>query len=356
MPEPKKLAMLTGGGDCPGLNAVIRAAVMTARNYGWEVYGVRNGFAGLLRVDVLRLSREKVKGILHTGGTILGSTNKVDPFAVKAGTQVDDQSDLVIENFRNEGFEALITIGGDGTQNIAYKFLKRGIPVVGVPKTIDNDVSATEVTFGFDTAVATATDALDKLHPTAESHQRVMVVEVMGRNAGWIALHSGIAGGADVILIPEIPFDIDKVCAKVRVRYEMGRNFAIIVVAEGALPTGGEFKGQLEDRRHEATESSLCNRIAQYIRRDTGHDVRAIVLGHLQRGGSPTTYDRLLGSRYGAAAVRLVRDGQFGKMVALRGGEIVAVDLHDAIERMKAVPVVSDIVQTARDLGIAFGD
>ena len=354
MSEQRRIAILTGGGDCPGLNAVIRAAVKTARGYGWEVYGIRNGFDGLRRADSFRLSRERVRGILHTGGTILGSTNRIDPFAVQVDDHVEDQSDQVIENFQNEGFDALVTIGGDGTQAIAYKFWQRGIPVVAVPKTIDNDVSATDVTFGFDTAVETARDAIDKLHPTAESHQRVMVVEVMGRTVGWIALHAGIAGGADVILIPEIPFDIDRVCAAVERRYAGGRRFAIVVVAEGAVPINDKLN--LAGLTRDIMQSPLTNQVAHYIQAKTGHVVRGMVLGHLQRGGSPTTYDRVLGSRYGAAAVRLVRDHKYGRMVALRGTEIVSVPLEDAIAQVRAVDPAGDLVQTARDLGIAFGD
>lgn len=354
MADPKRIAILTGGGDCPGLNAVIRAAVKTARGMGWEVYGIRNGFAGLLRVDAVRLSRQRIRGILHVGGTILGSTNKVDPFAVRVGDTVEDQSDLVVENFHSEGFDALISIGGDGTQAIAWKFQQRGIPIVAVPKTIDNDLGATDVTFGFDTAVETATDAIDKLHSTAESHERVMVVEVMGRHAGWIALHAGIAGGADAILIPEIPFDIEKVCQAVELRYASGSRFAIVVVAEGAAP--GNDQLQLRTAEREVMQSPLCNAIARTIMERTGHDVRGIVLGHLQRGGSPTTYDRVLGSRYGAAAVRLIRDGHFGCMTALRGTEIVPVRIAEAIAKMKGVDPACDTVQTARDLGISLGD
>lgn len=349
---PKRIGILTGGGDCPGLNAVIRAAVKTARGYGWEVVGVRNGFDGLRKLDVMRLSRDRIKGILHTGGTILGSTNRVDPFAVKVGDHLEDQSERVLNNFRDEGLDALITIGGDGTQAIAHKFYELGIPVVGVPKTIDNDVSSTDVTFGFDTAVETATDAIDKLHPTAESHQRVMVVEVMGRTVGWIALHSGIAGGGDVILIPEIPFDLNKVVEAVRHRYAIERNFAIVVVAEGAAAIDDQLKPYESDSPH----STLSGRIARALADRTGYDTRGLVLGHLQRGGSPTTYDRVLGSRYGAAAVRLVREGRYGRMVALHGTQIVDVDLGEAIAKIRGVDVSGDIVLTARDLGISFGD
>lgn len=350
----RRIGILTGGGDCPGLNAVIRAAVKTARGYGWEIYGIRNAFDGLREVDTMRLSRHRIKGILHTGGTILGSTNRINPFAVKMGDHTEDQSDRVLENFRDEGLDALITIGGDGTQAIAHRFYKLGIPIVGVPKTIDNDLNATDVTFGFDTAVETATDAIDKLHPTAESHQRVMVVEVMGRGAGWIALHSGIAGGADAILIPEIPFDLDQVCQAVEKRYAIGRNFAIIVVAEGAQIRADQANAPGGPKP--IMGSHLSARIAEYIAEKTGRVVRGMVLGHLQRGGSPTTYDRVLGSRYGAAAVRLIREEQYGHMVALRGNDIIAVPLAEAVKQIRTVNPASDTVQTARDLGISFGD
>lgn len=350
----KRIGILTGGGDCPGLNAVIRAAVKTARGLGWEVYGIRNGFQGLLRIDTMRLSRQKIRGILHTGGTILGSTNKVNPFQVKVGDHIEDQSEIVVENFHSEGFDALISIGGDGTQNIALKFHRLGLPVVGVPKTIDNDLCATDVTFGFDTAVETATDAIDKLHPTAESHARVMVVEVMGRGAGWIALHAGIAGGADVVLIPEIPFDIEKVCAAVEERYANGSNFAIVVVAEGAVPANDALR--IRDADRQPMQSPLSSAVARHIAERTGRDVRGLVLGHLQRGGSPTTYDRVLGSRYGSAAVRLIEEERYGHMVALRGTRIVPVSLEEAVARLRGVDPDSDTVRTARDLGIALGD
>ncbi|MCB9535660.1 MAG: 6-phosphofructokinase [Myxococcales bacterium] len=350
----RRIAILTGGGDCPGLNAVIRAAVKTARGYGWDVYGVRNGFDGLRVSDTFRLSRERIRGIIHTGGTILGSTNRVDPFAVDVNGQAEDQSELVLKNFKNEGFDALISIGGDGTQAIAQKLHERGLPVVAVPKTIDNDVSATDVTFGFDTAVETACDAIDKLHPTAESHQRVMVVELMGRTVGHIALHAGIAGGADVILIPEIPFDVDKVCDAIDRRYNAGREFAIVVVAEGAEPANDKL--QLNGQSKDIMQSPLTNRIAHYLQQKTGKVVRGMVLGHLQRGGSPTTNDRVLGSRFGAAAVRLVREEKYGQMVALRGNAIVSVAITDAIAQLRRVDPEGDVVQTARDLGISFGD
>ena len=350
----RRIGILTGGGDCPGLNAVIRAAVKTARGFGWEIVGIRDGFDGLLRNDLNPLTRTSIKGILHTGGTILGSTNKLNPFDVGADAGPVDRSDEAVANFHAAKLDALITIGGDGTQSIAYKFFQKGVPIVGVPKTIDNDLCATDVTFGFDTAVETATEAIDKLHPTAESHQRVMVLEVMGRTAGWIALHAGIAGGADIILVPEIPIDLDLVCQAVERRYRIGRNFAIVVVAEGAklMPEqAGENQGPKP-----IMGSLLSGRVAEYIAEKTGRDVRGMVLGHLQRGGSPTTYDRVLGSRYGAAAVRLVRDQQYGHMVALRGNTITSVPLADATAAIRTINPLGDTVQTARDLGISFGD
>jgi len=350
----RRIGILTGGGDCPGLNAVIRAAVKTARGFGWEILGIRDGFEGLRNADTFRLSRDRIKGILPVGGTILGSTNKVDPFAVRVGGVVEDQSDRVLETFRHEELDALITIGGDGTQAIAWKFFQRGIPVVAVPKTIDNDLWATDITFGFDTAVETATLAIDKLHPTAESHQRVMVVEVMGRTAGWIALHSGIAGGADVVLIPEITFDLEHVCQAIEHRYAIGRKFAIVVVAEGAQVRADQ--AGLGNAYNHFTGSVVTDRIAEFIHERTGRDVRAMVLGHLQRGGSPTTFDRVLGSRLGAAAVRLIREEQYGRMVAVRGNALVPVDMAEVANRIRTVPPDGELVQTARDLGISFGD
>lgn len=350
----RRIGILTGGGDCPGLNAVIRAAVKTARGMGWEILGIRDGFDGLRRADTFRLSRDRIKGILPIGGTILGSTNKVNPFAVKVAGEVEDQSERVIETFKNEGLDALITIGGDGTQAIAWQFFQRGIPLVAVPKTIDNDLWGTDITFGFDTAVETATLAIDKLHPTAESHQRVMVVEVMGRTAGWIALHSGIAGGADVILIPEIPFDLEHVCQAVQKRYEIGRDFAIVVVAEGASVRADQAGGG--NGHNHFTGSVLTDRICEVVRDRTGRDVRAMVLGHLQRGGSPTTFDRVLGSRLGAAAVRLIADEQYGKMVSVRGDALMAVDMAEVAGKVRTVPADGELVRTARDLGISFGD
>ncbi len=355
-----KIAVNTGGGDAPGLNAVIRGIVLAASQKGWEVYGIKYGYRGLVDTkQMVRLTPEYVWDITNIGGTILGTAIKDDPFAYPLGGSLaeTDISDTIISNFKALGFDALIAIGGDGSLRIANKFLKKGMPIIGVPKTIDNDISSTDVTFGFDTAVNTATEALDKLHTTAKSHDRVMVVEVMGRYVGWIALHSGISGSADVILIPEIPFDIVKVCNKIKQLALIGKDYAIAVVAEGAKPIGGEIS-VVEERRPgaEARLGGIGKKVSEEIRARTGKETRDIVLGHLQRGGGPTTFDRLLSLRFGAAAVRFVEAGKFGHMAALRSTEIISVPIEEAIGQMKAIPLQSDIIMTARSLGISFGD
>lgn len=359
----RRIAINTGGGDAPGLNAVIRAVVLSAINQGWEVYGIRKGYGSLLEGEPLvRLDREAVRGITHLGGTILGTTNRGNPFEwpeVKpdGSIEVHDRSDEIIGAFHEKELDALIAIGGDGSLHIANRLAEKGLPIVGVPKTIDNDLAATQVTFGFHTAVQTATDAIDKLHSTAESHERVMVVEVMGRNTGWIALHSGVSGTADVILIPEIPYDIEKVCEKIRARYENGQRFAIVVAAEGAVERdGGPVIREAAAPGRAERLGGIAERLARQIGERTGVETRSIVLGHLQRGGSPTAYDRLIALRFGAAAVRCVADREFGTMVALAPPRILAVPLAEAVQRIKEVPVDSDIVRTARDLGISFGD
>jgi ATP-dependent phosphofructokinase / diphosphate-dependent phosphofructokinase len=354
-----KLAINTGGGDAPGLNAVIRGAVLGAVHRGWQCVGIRRGYGGLIGSDgVVPLDATAVRGITHLGGTILGTTNRGDPFnwreQLADGSSIArDRSGDVVAAFRALGLDALIAIGGDGSLRIAARLYEMGLPVVGVPKTIDNDVGGTVATFGFDTAVQTATDAIDKLHSTAESHERVMVVEVMGRNAGWIALHSGIAGSADVILIPEIPFDLAKVCDKIRRREAEGRHFSIVVVAEGAAPRGGSVS--LADPVHERL-GGIGERVAHSIEEMTKKETRSLVLGHLQRGGSPTTFDRLLGLRFGTAAVRLVAEGRFGSMVALRPPAIASIPIKEALTALKRVPLDSDTIATARDLGISLGD
>ncbi|MGH7703096.1 MAG: 6-phosphofructokinase [Gemmatimonadales bacterium] len=358
-----RIAITTGGGDAPGLNAVIRAIVLSATNRGWQTYGIRQGYGGLLTGEgVMTLTPERVRGITHLGGTILGTTNRGDPFrwAMKdsAGRDAEvDRSDELIAAFNASGFDGLICIGGDGSLRIAYDLWLKGLPVIGVPKTIDNDVYGTLATFGFDTAVSTATEALDKLHSTAESHQRVMVVEVMGRYAGWIALTSGVSAGADVILIPEVPFDIDKVCEKILAREAQGRHFSIVVVAEGAVVQEGD--PVLLERRVAGDVDRLGgigSLVAHAIAARTGKETRTLVLGHLQRGGSPTTFDRLLALRFGSAAVRAIADKAFGTMVGFAPPTIVRVPLRDVVGRTKHVPLDSDTVLTARELGISLGD
>src|SRR5271165_3758152 len=348
------IGICTGGGDAPGLNAVIRAAVRAAiLEHRWKVIGIPDGFDGLIWPEKsYELTLKHVSGILPRGGTILGTTNRGNPFkfrTVENGQEVTrDISDEVIANAGKLGIDAVISIGGEGSQTIALELFQRGMKIVGVPKTIDNDLSATEVTFGFDTALATATDAVDKIHTTAESHHRIMVVEVMGRDAGWIALEAGIAGGAHVILIPEIPFTVDGICAFVKERERYGKHFTIVVVAEGVkLPP--ELK---ENRR----AGSIGNLIGNAIAHGSGKEVRVSVLGHIQRGGTPSPFDRILATRFGVAAVDLIASGGFGMMVALQGDSIVAVDVAHAVGHLKSVNPNGEVVRTARAIGIGFGD
>lgn len=359
--KPKKIAVVTGGGDCPGLNAVIRSVVLGALNRGWEVYGIERGFEGLLhKKRVIRLEVQNVRGIIHTGGTILGTTNRGNPFQwvtkEDGKTKVIDVSEKIIKRFKRLGLDAMIVIGGDGTLRIAAQLAEQGIPVIGVPKTIDNDLADTELTFGFSTAINTATEAIDKLHATAASHERVMVVEVMGRNAGWIALYAGVAGGADVILLPEIPFDYEAIARKIHDRWRHKRNFAIVVAAEGARSTDGELTYQPTEAGQEPRLGGIAEIVARELHRLTKHETRSLVLGHLQRGGMPTPADRLLSTRFGAAAVRAVARGEKNCMVALQASTIVTVPLEEAISKTKFVPLNSDVIQSARELGISFGD
>jgi 6-phosphofructokinase 1 len=358
-----RIAISTGGGDAPGLNAVIRAAVLSAVNRGWEVLGIKRGYAGLMGEDeVIPLTRESVRGIAHLGGTILRTTNRGNPFHYPLkqadGSYVEiDRSDELVENARSLGIDAIITIGGDGSLAIGQRLVDKGMHVVGVPKTIDNDVSCTITTFGFDTAVNTAIEAIDKLHTTAESHDRVIVLEVMGRSAGFIALHSGVAGTADVILIPEIPYDIDKVCEKVLQRDRAGRYFSIVVVAEGAYPTGGEASVIGASLPGQAKRvGGMADVLARQIHERTGKETRSLVLGHLQRGGMPTGYDRLLATRFGGAAVRAVAEQRWGHMVALQSPHIVTVPIREVLKHEKRVDPNHDMVLTARATGISFGD
>ena len=360
MTESKRVGVLTGGGDAPGLNAVIRAVVKSAAGFGFECIGLEDSFDGLIAPDRWRvLGRGDVAGIIRIGGTILGTTNRGDPFAYPVETSggTRDYSARCLEMFRELGLDGLIVIGGDGTLTIAEQFHRRGMPIVGVPKTIDNDIVGTNSCFGFDTAVSFATDAIDRLHTTAESHRRVMVVEVMGRYAGWIALYAGLAGGADVILIPEIPFALDRVVERIRERDRFGAHFSIVVVAEGAKPLGGSVSvlQQARDGRLERL-GGIGARVAAELERLTGKEARSVVLGHLQRGGTPTAFDRVLATRFGGKAMELVHHGTFGMMVANRPPELVAVPLAEIVGKTKQVPLGLDLVKTARSTGISFGD
>lgn len=363
----KRIAINTGGGDAPGLNAVIRAAVIAALNQGWECYGILESYNGLLMPEkfpqggMIPLTQESVRGITHLGGTILGTTNKGNPFSYPMPDDAgqiheQDRSDELIDIFQTQHIDALIAIGGDGSLSIAHGLAQKGLRVIGVPKTIDNDLDQTVITFGFDTAVSFATECLDRLHSTAEAHERVMVIEVMGRYAGWIALNSGISGTADAILIPEIPYDIDKVAAKVMERVKRGRNFSIIIVAEGAKPAGGSRSVLAKEVGRAERLGGIGAKVAADLQDLTGKETRTVVLGHLLRGGTPTTFDRLIALRFGAAAVRALAQGQAGKMVALDPPTVRYVPLEQATRRMKSVPLDCDSMLTARELGISFGD
>jgi 6-phosphofructokinase 1 len=365
--EIKKIAITTGGGDAPGLNAVIRAATLAALNRGWQVYGIRDGYNGILMPEqfidggLVRLTRDSVRGITHLGGTILGTTNRGNPlnFPVKGldgQIQEVDRSEELIQAFLLRNLDALISIGGDGSMAIAHALSQKGLWVVGVPKTIDNDLNGTVITFGFDTATSFATECLDRLHSTAASHQRIIVVEVMGRYAGWIALECGVSGSADAILIPEIPFDLEKVAGKVKQREENGRNFSIIVVAEGARPIGGAVSVVSREVGRAERLGGIGEKVAWGLQELTGKETRLVVLGHLLRGGTPTTFDRLIAQRFGAAAVRALAEGKSGIMVALDPPTVRYVPLEVATQRMRTVPLDADTILTARDLGICLGD
>ena len=360
MSSLKKIGVLTGGGDAPGLNAVIRAVVKAAHNSGIEVLGLEDSFDGLIYPEKSRpLTPRDVTGILRLGGTILGTVNRGDPFAqpIETPEGTFNYADRAIEMFHKAGLDALVCIGGDGTLAIAHEFSKRGIPLVCVPKTIDNDIVGTTSCFGFDTAVSFATDAIDRLHTTAEAHRRIMVVEVMGRYAGWIALHAGVAGGADVILMPEIPYDLDKVVQCIRDRDAWGARFSIVVIAEGARPKGGQIS-LIEAARHGSVErlGGVGMACAAELEKRTNKETRYVVLGHLQRGGVPTSFDRTLATRFGGKAVELLMAGQFGHMVANHPPDLVSVPIEDVVGRIKTVPLALDLVKTARALRVSFGD
>jgi len=364
MSEVRRIGLLTGGGDAPGLNAVIRAVVKACLfTHRATVVGISDGFTGLVEMKAKDIGLDDISGLLSRGGTILGTTNRGNPFAFAyrrpdGKEEVIDASDTVKRNVERLGLDALIVIGGDGSLSIADRLgREKGIPVVGVPKTIDNDISATEVTFGFATALESASSALDRLHTTAESHHRVMLLEVMGRQAGWIALHAGLAGGADAILIPEIPFRFEPLIAKFRARERRGRPFSLVVIAEGAAAQGGAQVFQSEDVLTGWKRlGGVSYQIAREIEERGGYEVRTTVLGHIQRGGSPVPVDRILATRFGVEAARLAFQGQFGRMVALSCNRIISVPISEAIGRLKLVDVNDQLIDTARSIGIVFGD
>jgi phosphofructokinase-like protein len=362
MKKVKTIGILTGGGDCPGLNAVIRAVAKSAFKHGLKVWGIKNGFGGLVENKMVQLSLDNVSGILPRGGTILGTTNRDNPFHFYCGEkngepEYKDMSGQAIANLERAGIQALVVIGGDGSLRIGFE-LGKNFSVVAVPKTIDNDIPGTERTFGFDTAMSVATEALDRLHTTAESHHRVMVLEVMGRYAGWIALHSGLAGGADGILIPEIPFKMDSILNMISERQKRGKLFSLIVIAEGAVPVGGEMTIAriVENSPEKIRLGGVGEKLAREIETLTGIESRCTVLGHLQRGGTPTPFDRVLSTRYGVEALNCILDNEFNVMVALQQNEIVRVSINDIAGKNKNVPVDGELVAAAKAIGISFGD
>lgn len=364
MAQVKRIGILTGGGDCPGLNAVIRAVVNTAyRQYGVDVYGIKDGFGGLIRKDVEKLELADVSGILPRGGTILGTSNRDNPFEYpvpnkKGEIEYRDVSEQVKRTVEYNDLDVVITVGGDGTQFMANRvYEEHGIPVVGVPKTIDNDIDGTDVTFGFDTALNIAASSIDKLHSTAESHHRIMVCEVMGRYAGWIALEAGLAGGGDVILIPEIPFNMEKIAEKIADRAKNGKRFSLIVVAEGAKEQGGDLviARQVADPHDPIRLGGISQYVGNKIEDLTGIETRYTILGHVQRGGSPTPFDRILATRFGYHAVAAAMEGKFGYLVGLRGENIKTTPIKEAIAVPRRVKPGSDLVKTAEAVGTSFG-
>ena len=357
-----KIAINTGGGDAPGLNAAIRAATLAALKRGWQVYGIQNGYGSLFTdTPFIKLTEENVRGITMHGGTILGTANKGNPFSMpytkNDGTKATrDVSNRVVEAFRAHDIDAMIAIGGDGSLSIAHRLVQKGLKIVGIPKTIDNDIFGCDVSLGFDTARSIATEAIDRITTTAESHRRLMVVEVMGRYTGWIALYSGLASTADVILLPEIPFSYDSVLHKIDARKTKDKHYTMIIVAEGAMPAGGHLVTKGKTVGQQVQLGGIGHQVATELSERTGQESRSVVLGHLQRGGSPTTYDRLISLRFGAAAIRCIEDGDFGKLVMLRNNELTRIPIRAIADKMKTVPLDSDVVQTARDIGICLGD
>jgi ATP-dependent phosphofructokinase / diphosphate-dependent phosphofructokinase len=364
MGKIRRIGILTGGGDCPGLNAVIRAVVSTAiRQYNIETYGILDGYSGLINKRVKKLDLQDVSGILPRGGTILGTSNRDNPFKYpvpnnKGEIEYKDVSDQVMRTVEYNELDVIITVGGDGTQTIANQLFETyKLPVVGVPKTIDNDLGGTDVTFGFDTALTIATASIDKLHSTAESHHRVMVIEVMGRYAGWIALEAGLSGGGDVILIPEIPFKMEKIAEKIKDREKNGKRFSLVVVAEGAKPEGGDVvvSRKVADPNDPVRLGGIAQFVGNKIEDITGSETRFTILGHVQRGGSPSPYDRILATRFGYHAVQTVMEEKFGQMVGLRGPDIKTTSIKEATVRPRRVVPDSDLVLTAKALGTSFG-
>jgi len=359
---PRRIGVLTGGGDCPGLNAVIRAVTKAATGGGLEVIGIEDGYLGLIENRLRPLRREDVSGILTQGGTILGASNKANPsaYAVPEGDKwvIRDVRDQVVQHYHSAGLDAIVVIGGDGTMSGAADLIQRGLNIVGVPKTIDNDLWATEITFGHDTAVTTAAEAIDKVHTTASSHHRVMVVELMGRYAGWLALHAGLAGGADVILIPEIPFHVEAVAEACLDRSRYGKRFTIIAAGEGAVPAGGK---QFVDRVDQTSPDPIRlggvgKYVADEVERLTGLESRAIVLGHIQRGGTPTPHDRVLATRFGCHAFELLMAGQFGRLVVQQAGRIDSVPISEVAGKVRTIPLDSEVLRAARTIGTSFGE
>ena len=357
----KRIGILTAGGDCPGLNAVIRAVAKCAFGYGWEVFGFEDGYAGLVENRFCKLTNQDVSGILTRGGTILGTSNTADPFRypIHKGKKIifRDKSTQAVDTVRQLGLDALVCVGGDGTLRAAHELLQKGIPIVGVPKTIDNDLSGTDFTFGFHTAVSIATDAIDRLHTTAASHHRVMILEVMGRYAGWIALYSGAAGGADIIVIPEIPYRIGAVCEKVNERAQLGKRFSLVVVAEGARAIGGRavIQRTIKTSTDRVRLGGIGHALGREIENRTGIETRVSVLGHIQRGGSPTPEDRNLATLFGKKAVELIRQGKIGHMAALEGNEISSLSIRLAVRKRKQVPQNHPLILAARAVGTSFG-
>ncbi len=362
MKVSKRIGVLTGGGDCPGLNAVLRAIVKTAENdYNIEVIGFLDGYEGLIEGRYRALTSKDVSGILARGGTILGTSNRADPFHYPVLEDDDyiylDRSSQGLRTFESLGLSGLIAIGGDGTMAASAGMIGKGLPIVGVPKTIDNDLAGTDVTFGFDSAFATATEAVDKIHTTAQSHHRVMIIEVMGRYAGWLALHSGLAGGGDIILMPEFPYDIYTVCEQVKTRNAMGKNFSIVVVGEGARPQGGEMvvKRKVKGSPDAIRLGGISNQLASQIEGLTNIECRVTILGHLLRGGSPTAFDRILATRFGTEAVHMVSRGEYGQMVAMKKGEIGATPIEEVAGTMRTITPGHPLLSTALSLGICLG-